>query len=81
MAKQVEFLGLTESGRSCQSCNAPQACWRLVEHNIVHGVDADHGPFTRQDVVRERYYCDRCARAARLVLRDQGAEQAFAYAG
>jgi hypothetical protein len=58
MARQVEFLGLTESGRACQSGDAPQASWRLAEHAIVHGIDADHGPFTRQDVVREAYLVD-----------------------
>jgi hypothetical protein len=81
MARQVEFTSLTESGRACQSGDAPQAAWRLVEHNVVHGVDPDHGPFTRQDVVREAYFCDRCAQVARLLLRDQGAEAALSYVG
>ena len=81
MATVVEFLGLTESGRACQTGDAPQAHWRLVEQHLVHGVDPDRGPFTRQEVVREAFFCDTCARAARLVLRDQGADAAFRYAG
>lgn len=81
MAEQLEFLGLTESRRACQVGDAPQASWRLVERDIVYGVDPDHGPFTRQDVVREAYFCDRCVQVARLLLRDQGADQAFSYVG
>lgn len=81
MARLVEFLGLTGSGRACQAGDAPQASWRLVEHNVVHGVDADHGPFTRQDVVREAYFCDKCARVARIMIRDGQHAQAFSYTG
>jgi hypothetical protein len=81
MSQLYEIRGVTEAQSPCQCGTVPSASHVLVEIDQQFILDPERGTVCQQEVLRRAYFCDRCVKVVRIMIRDGEREQAFSYAG